>query len=128
MTRAVADGTSYADQGRDDFNGPDQGYDYQAPDPSEHNHSAMDVDSRAGSEPAPVVKGPTRSRFASMRSSNDITVSAAAASALAKGNLSGLIKAGPSTAADVAATHVPSLDFDGPQYMFGGDTEVSCAI
>jgi hypothetical protein len=67
---------------------------------------------------AAAVKAPGRSRFAALRTANDITVSAATAAALAKGGVSSSL-IGVSTPADVAATYVPNLDFDGPRYTFG---------
>jgi hypothetical protein len=80
--------------------------------------SGSDDTAAAPPPAAAVVKAPRRSRFAALRTANDITVSAATAAALAKGGVSSSL-IGVSTPADVAATYVPNLDFDGPRYTFG---------
>jgi hypothetical protein len=81
--------------------------------------SSSDDTAAAAPAAAAAVQAPGRSRFAALRTANDITVSAATAAALAKGGVSSSL-IGVSTPADVAATYVPNLDFDGPRYTFGG--------
>ena len=111
------------DYGHDFDYGGDEGY---------TGASSAEPSVAAKSEPATAATAPvpTRSRFASVKSSNEIKVSAAAAAALSKGVARDFSKAQPSTAADIAATYTPNLDFDGPQYMFGGDSasQVSTVI
>jgi hypothetical protein len=130
---------AFGDNGDDMAVEQDNGYDYDDSAAAATDYSAAttttarlssgsmatDSDSTAAPAPAAVPKAPGRSRFAALRTANDITVSAATAAALAKGGVSSSL-IGVSTPADVAATYVPNLDFDGPRYTFGTDaaTEV----